>query len=96
MFSCDVVYDNPNDPTEVGEDTVFADVPELEDLILNATGSTLSLVALESRTANGIGPTGTLGMDGTDTVFIGGTVDVPIDTVSGRYSGQVELVFTQP
>ena len=36
ISSCDVVYDNPDDPTEVGEDTLIANVPEFQKLLLDA------------------------------------------------------------
>ena len=40
VTSCNVDYDNPADPTEVGDDTLIADVPELQQLLRDAAQAT--------------------------------------------------------
>ena len=73
------------DPAEI---VIFHDPP---------VTSTLVLLKLTSRSASTIPPengnSGVLGLDGTDTVFIGGKVSVPADTVTGRYFGEILVTF---
>ena len=79
-------------------------LPDPADIVIfhdPPTATTLVLKFLTSRSASIPDADGTIGVlgglgtatEGTDTVFVGGTVTVPTDTVTGRYFGEILVTF---
>ncbi len=46
-----------------------------------------------SKTLTVPGPAGQIGVDGSDTLFVGATLHMPADAAQGNYRGEVELVI---
>ena len=73
--------------------TIFHDPPTATSLILSVlTSRSASTIPPANGNSGVLGPPGSP-TEGTDTVFIGGTISVPVGTVTGRYFGEILVTF---
>ena len=76
-----------NDLTAVQDQSVK---PEPGVTSLNVTD-----LKIFSTTVGAESASGQVGPDGTDTLYVGGTLQVPITAKNGKYRGEVELLISQ-